>query len=250
MVRCYDCGQPIPDEQIIRRVVKTGTSRGSRSRSYYHTVNLCPRCAAERAKTGYDRLSELIHWIRADKVRALKAFAFIGVVMSIVWICTGCPGCGQEKKQPDAHLKEPFDVLSMKRWDKIPGSEGRSHFLGISSDLKVYARVDHGGVTGRSGFLRHPVVKIIDRETEKVLPSPKWEPQFANPFYVAFSQDAIAIVHGSRSEARAVLIFSRETGELKQDYFAGGDITDVAFTPDGKSLRIKVGAEIRSVELK
>ncbi len=72
MVRCYDCGQPIPDEQIVRRSVRTGTSLGSRSsRFYYHKVNLCP---ASRGKTN---------------LVALIVFLAIGGVVLIGCTCLG-----------------------------------------------------------------------------------------------------------------------------------------------------------------
>jgi len=61
MVRCYDCGKPIPDGQIIRREVCIGRSEhyGSSSR-HYSKVNLCPACAAQR---DYDPSREVIKWI-------------------------------------------------------------------------------------------------------------------------------------------------------------------------------------------
>ena len=52
MVRCYDCGQPIPDQQIVRHSVRTGMSVGRRSdRFYYHKINLCPGCATSRTNS-------------------------------------------------------------------------------------------------------------------------------------------------------------------------------------------------------
>lgn len=62
MVRCYDCGLPIRDDQIVRCFVITGitsgfsgragaiTPTGRSERTYYHKVNLCPACAASRDK--------------------------------------------------------------------------------------------------------------------------------------------------------------------------------------------------------
>lgn len=61
MIRCYDCGQPIPDEQIVRRTVQTGVSLGKRSsRSYYRKVSLCPVCSASRDRIARTQLIVLL----------------------------------------------------------------------------------------------------------------------------------------------------------------------------------------------
>src|SRR5207248_10896900 len=61
VVRCYDCGQPVPDDQLVRMDVRPGPrfwisfGRGRGPRSYWRRVNLCPACARkrrERAATG------------------------------------------------------------------------------------------------------------------------------------------------------------------------------------------------------
>jgi hypothetical protein len=204
---------------------------------------------------GASNLARLIRWTREDKIRALKAFAFFGGVTVIFWTCGGFSRFGQGKKDADARkpaVKKPFDVNGMIPGSMIPGSKGHSYFLGISSDHKVYAQVDYpGGTGGRSGLGLNPVVKIIDLETEDILPSPKWEPSWAFPHSAIFSQNAVAVVTmGVSREPTTVMIFSRKTGEVEQNYFARGEINDVAFTPDGRSLQIKVGGEIRSVDLK
>jgi Cu/Ag efflux protein CusF len=61
MIRCYDCGQPIRDEQIVRRTVRTGTSWFKRSsRAHCHNVSLCQACSASREKTTRLRLLALL----------------------------------------------------------------------------------------------------------------------------------------------------------------------------------------------
>ena len=89
MVRCYDCGQPIPDEQIIRRFVRTGASSGrGSSRSYYHRVNLCPACAASRSKT--------------NRICLLVALAIGGSVL-MPCLCCGILGIFIPKKGEQTH---------------------------------------------------------------------------------------------------------------------------------------------------
>lgn len=79
MVPCYDCGQKIPDEEIIRCTVRTGpkvwVSIGGRGpRSYYRKVNLCPACAEQR-----DR----------DTKKATKTFLIVLLVVggSLLALC-------------------------------------------------------------------------------------------------------------------------------------------------------------------
>jgi hypothetical protein len=67
VVRCYDCGQKIPDNEIVRRTVQTGASettwkkgqfgppRSTSSRTYHRKVNLCPDCAASRKKAKHSK---------------------------------------------------------------------------------------------------------------------------------------------------------------------------------------------------
>lgn len=50
MVRCYDCGNKIPEGQVCRMTVHTGTSVGRHGPRFYHRkVNLCPVCTERRA---------------------------------------------------------------------------------------------------------------------------------------------------------------------------------------------------------
>jgi hypothetical protein len=54
MIRCYDCRQPTPDEQIVRRTVQTGSAENrygkgrQNPRFYYRKVSLCQACSAAR----------------------------------------------------------------------------------------------------------------------------------------------------------------------------------------------------------
>lgn len=53
MVRCYDCGNKIPEGQVCRMTVHTGTSIGRYGPRFYHRrVNLCPVCVERRAVGG------------------------------------------------------------------------------------------------------------------------------------------------------------------------------------------------------
>jgi hypothetical protein len=101
MVRCYDCGQPIRDDQIVRRFVKTGGSSGRRSnRFYYHKVNLCPVCAASRAKT--------------NRIFLLVALA-IGGSMLMSCLCCGLLGVFIPKKE-----KQTKDVNTSRLTASVP----------------------------------------------------------------------------------------------------------------------------------
>jgi hypothetical protein len=51
MVRCHDCGQPVPDDELLRKTVETGHSVGwsfRSGRTYHRKVNLCPECWQKR----------------------------------------------------------------------------------------------------------------------------------------------------------------------------------------------------------
>jgi len=54
MVRCYDCGQPVPDDDLVRRDIIVGRTGGPYirigrgRRGYIRRVNLCPECALVR----------------------------------------------------------------------------------------------------------------------------------------------------------------------------------------------------------
>jgi hypothetical protein len=91
MVRCYDCGKPIPDEQIIRRDIRVGESR-SCERSYYHysRVNLCPACAAQRANTVGKWIIEIgeqiMDWIMKSKARRITLILYCFFTM-ILFFC-------------------------------------------------------------------------------------------------------------------------------------------------------------------
>lgn len=74
MVRCYDCGQPIPDGHIVRRTVRTGTSWGRSSlRFYFHKVNLCPECSDARDNS---ERAGLIIMFAVVSIGILAALAF------------------------------------------------------------------------------------------------------------------------------------------------------------------------------
>ncbi|HBI41968.1 MAG TPA: hypothetical protein DDY78_03800 [Planctomycetales bacterium] len=120
---------------------------------------------------------------------------------------------------PKPPAPKPADVV---------GIEG---LIGISPDLKVYADFKTlAADTGGLGF------KVVDLETGKSLPSPKWDRDWGWPSSAAFAEDVIAVVTGKVS-FDAVKIFSRKTGELEQNVH-GEQISGAAFTPDGRFLAI------------
>jgi hypothetical protein len=57
-LRCYDCGQRIYENELVRRDVKTGSSiswgsRSSRTTNRYSRVNVCRACSLARDKTAF-----------------------------------------------------------------------------------------------------------------------------------------------------------------------------------------------------
>jgi hypothetical protein len=80
MVRCYDCGKPIPDGQIIRQDVCTGRSSSPYS-SYYSRVSLCPACAAQRNRFGVIDIGPIIDWIMKSKTRRIIIYCFFAMIL-------------------------------------------------------------------------------------------------------------------------------------------------------------------------
>jgi hypothetical protein len=82
MVRCYDCGKPIPDGQIIRRDVCTVSSGSYGGPRYYSRVSLCPACAAQR---DYDPFREMIKWIigwiMKSKIGRIIIYCFFAMIL-------------------------------------------------------------------------------------------------------------------------------------------------------------------------
>ncbi len=126
MVHCYDCGQSMPDEQIVRRFVRTGVSSGRRSyRSYYHKVSLCPACAASRAKS---------NWI------FLIVFLAIGGPVLTLCICGGIFGAIAQKAAKRVEpansesAPQPYRLAAKVTWTGPPGTRK----IGLQ----------HGGIPG------------------------------------------------------------------------------------------------------
>jgi hypothetical protein len=43
MIVCHECGESVPDDAGVRRVLRTGTFTGGDA--FYREVNLCKRCS-------------------------------------------------------------------------------------------------------------------------------------------------------------------------------------------------------------
>lgn len=295
MVRCYDCGQPIPDEQIVRRVVRTGTSRRrllDPPRAYYRKVNLCPACSASRARNkllGCSAIGGLVLMVcicggiissvsrivpdtaqrveqngkqadarkaEADAVKPVEQQRKDAVAVEKrpevppVPPFSPPPDAVAAEKQPDVprkdiqppppkppakdlnppppkpqaiDVKPPLPKPLAKKSSDVVKIKG---FLGISPDFKFYAMSDADGV------------KIVEFETGKNLVSLKWARGWERPISAAFGSDIIAVVTGNDFGGRAVRIFSRKTGELKQNIHRSDHIQKVAFTANRQLLAI------------
>jgi hypothetical protein len=89
--RCYDCGQVIPEEELQRRTVTTGTGAGFAGNplepgnwmagGIFQRVDLCLKCARKRDKRRKElanSLSSALYWV--------ALLAFIGLVGGLLCI--------------------------------------------------------------------------------------------------------------------------------------------------------------------
>jgi hypothetical protein len=130
MVRCYDCAQPIPDDQIVRRSVQTGTSLGRYARFYYHKVNLCPRCADQR-----------------DKARANAGFIILIVALSIGGVLLmGCVCSGLMNLIP-GRTSTSYKITPTSQ--KMDTSYELAATVTLVNPEKRQIGLQHNGIAGR-----------------------------------------------------------------------------------------------------
>jgi WD40 repeat protein len=139
----------------------------------------------------------------------------------------GCSGIdsssGKGDKSSESEQGRPSSPDPKTPASKPFGLVGIDAFLGISPDFKVYAVSEAG------------VVKVIDLETGKPVPSPTWDRDWGHPRSVAFGNDFVAVVT-SGAFVESVKIFSRETGELEENI--RGQVNEAAFSASGRFLAI------------
>jgi hypothetical protein len=158
MVRCYDCGKPIPDGQIIRQDVCTGRSSSPYS-SYYSRVSLCPACAAQRNRFGVIDIGPIIDWIMKSKTRRIIIYCFFAMILFLCIVDiiinvheTAKPKNNKIDQTPQIDSKLTTSQPRFKRGDRFHLSgtvtKVKTAYVSFSGTVALDITIMHSGVPG------------------------------------------------------------------------------------------------------